>query len=170
MPAGPERLLGVGQHLPGFGQVEHDAVEVDLVDPLVDVALLHPVGGIGAEQAATLARAPVGEVGPQLVADHLGPGPKQRHGQRPRAHPGLEDPHAGADVGGEQDGPEVLRVDDLGPAGHLEHDVGQGRPHDEEAPSRGGRPPRPPRPPMMSSWATIPAWVWNMAPACRVRR
>ena len=63
--------------------------------------------------------------------------------QRARADPRLEDPHARGDVGLHQDGGQILGVDDLRPAGHLQHHLGQGRPHDEE-PSAGaaehGRP------------------------------
>ena len=127
-----------------------------------------PGTAASAPNAATLARARSAKSGAQLVADHVGPGPQQRHRERPRAHAGLEDPHAGADVGGQQDGPEVLRVDDLGAAGHLEHHVGQGRPDDDEAAARCEPSHRDPLgPPMMSSWATMPAWVWNDGPACR---
>ena len=76
-----------------------------------------------------------GEVLAELVADDLGTGPEEGHGQRTRSHPGLEHPHAGADVGLDQDGAEILRVDDLGAPGHLQHRVGQGGPHDHEPPT-----------------------------------
>ena len=43
---------------------------------------------------------------------------------------------AGADVRLDEDGTEVLRVDDLGAPRHLEHGVGQGGPHHHEPPAR----------------------------------
>ena len=68
--AGAQRSLGVLHHLPRLGQVEHDAVEVGVVDALVAVAHLDAVAAtVGAEEASTLLLGPVGEVVAELVAD-----------------------------------------------------------------------------------------------------
>ena len=58
-PAGTQRRLGVLDHPPRLGQVEHDAVEVGLVDALVDVAHLDAVAATASSprKAATFARA-----------------------------------------------------------------------------------------------------------------
>ena len=45
--------------------------------------------------------------------------PQHRHRQRTRSHTGFEDPLARPDVGRDQDGPEVLWVDDLRARGIL---------------------------------------------------
>ncbi len=54
MPPEPQCHLGVRHDPPRLGQVEHDPVEVPLVDPLVDVAHLDPVASVVTDQAATL--------------------------------------------------------------------------------------------------------------------
>ena len=52
--------------------------------------------------------------------------PQQRHGQRTRAHTGLEHLRSGEHVGVHQDRAEVLRVDHLRAARHLEDVLGEG--------------------------------------------
>ena len=73
-----QRPLGVLHDLPRLGQVEHDAVEVGLVDALVAVAQLDAVArrALGAEEATTFLARSVGEVVAQLVADDLGARPR----------------------------------------------------------------------------------------------
>ena len=62
-----------------------------------------------------------------------------------------------ADVGLQQDRAEVLGVDDLGPARHLEHDVGQRRAQHQEAAARcAAATSEPSGWPMRSSCATMP--------------
>ena len=120
MPAGVQGVLGVLHHLPRLGQVEHDPVEVGLVDALVEVADLAR-GSARARRsprkAATLACARAGEVLAELVADDVGAGPQHRHRQRAGPDAGLEHPGAREDVGQHQDRAEVLGVDDLRAAG-----------------------------------------------------
>ena len=171
-PARPQRLLGMGQHLPRLGQVEQDPVEAPLRrSPRRRRGSPPGSGAPSPTMAATLRPGPVGEVLPQLVADHLGAGPQEGHRQRPGAHPGLEHPHARGDVRLDEDGAEVLRVDDLGASRHLEHGVGQGRSHHHEPPAGAARGRWIPRvSPIRSSWATMPTWVWKEAPVRRVIR
>ena len=57
-PAGPQGHLGMGQHPPRLGQVEQDPVEPRLVDPLVDVAHLHPVAGPRAQRGLHVGPSP----------------------------------------------------------------------------------------------------------------
>ena len=135
-PPGRSALSAWGSTRHGSGRSSTTRSRPSLVDALVDVADLHPVARRPRPTRPPRCSGPVAAKSvPQLVADHLGTGPQQRHRQRPRSHPGLEDPHAGADVRRDEDGAEVLRVDDLGPAGHLEHDVGQGGAHDQKSPA-----------------------------------
>ncbi len=127
---GPQRVHSVLDDLPGLRQVEHDAIEVDLVDPLVAVALLDAVTveHLRAEEGLDVLAGAGGEVGTQLVADDLCAGAQQRHRERPRANPRLEHPGAREHIGQEQERAEVLGVDDLRAARHLEHEVRQRRP------------------------------------------
>ena len=111
----------------GLGHVEQDPVEAGLVDALGHVADLDPVRRVGAERGRHVGLGPLGEVLAQLVADDGGAGPQDRHGEGARADAGLENALARPDVGRDEDGAEVLGVDDLGPPGHLQHDVAQGR-------------------------------------------
>ena len=77
---------------------------------------------------------------------------------------------AGEHVGEDQDRSEILRVDDLRAARHLEHVLGERRPHRDEArvPRRAHR--RAVGRPMRSSWFTMPACVWNCPPSTSVTR
>ena len=135
-PARAQRHLGVGDHPPRLGEVEHDAVEAPLLDAVVDVTQLHPVVGVVSHHGGHVVVGPVGEVLAKLVADDGRAGAEQGHRERARTHPRLEHPHPRRDVGLHQDGGEVLRVDDLRPPRHLEDHVRQGRPHDQEPPPR----------------------------------
>ena len=123
--------LGVLDDLPRLGQVEHDAVEAR--------SRRCPRSSRGARPGS--ARAPprrgttatfcvrlLGEVLAELVADDVGAGPQHGHRQRAGADARLEHPGAREDVGEHQDRAEVLRVDDLRAAGHLQHEVRQRRP------------------------------------------
>src|SRR5918996_1240347 len=58
----------------------------------------------------------------------------------PIARPGsgLQHQRSGEDVGVHEDEADVLRIDDLSAALHLEHEVGQGRPEGDEWRSAGG--------------------------------
>ena len=125
-----QRGLGVLDHPPGLGEVEHGAVEIGLVDALVGAALLDRVGHVGPEEGAHVLLGPRREVRPHLVADHLGARSQQRHRHRARAHARLEHPGAGKHVRQHQQRSQVLRVHDLGAPRHLEHEVGKGRAHD----------------------------------------
>ena len=104
-PAGVQRPRRVLHDLPRLGQVEHDPVEVGLVDALVAVALLDPVARrhLVAEEGGDVLGRPRGEVLAQLVADDVGAGPQHRHRQRAGADAGLEHPRAREDVGQQQD-------------------------------------------------------------------
>ena len=131
MPPGCSAPLGVLHDLPRLGQVEHDPVEVGLVDALVAVAELDAVAleRLGAEERRDVRLGPVGEVLAELVADDVGAGPQHRHRQRARPDARLEDPGAREDVGQHQDRAEVLGIDHLRATGHLEHEVRQRRAH-----------------------------------------
>ncbi len=76
--------------------------------PSVDVADLHPVRRVGAEQWRPRSTGPFREVLPELVADHRGPGPQHGHREGAGTDPRLQDPLARADVGRDEDGAEVL--------------------------------------------------------------
>ena len=111
----------------------------DLVDALGHVADLDPVGHVGAERRPHVGLGPLGEVLAQLVADDGRAGAQDGHGERARAHARLEHTLARADVRRDEDGAEVLGVDDLGAAGHLEDDVAERRTQRQEAaPGRAG--------------------------------
>ena len=58
---------------------------------------------------------------------------QQRGRERARADARLEDARAGEDVGEHEDRADVLRVDHLRAARHLEHVLGERRPHRDEA-------------------------------------
>ena len=142
-----------------------------LVDALGHVADLDPVGRVGPQRRRHVGLGPLGEVLAQLVARRRRPRPAARSSRgRPSPTPASSTRWPGRDVGRDEDGAEVLRVDDLGAPGHLQHDVAQGGPQHQEA--------RPVEPvtvhpsvaPMMSSWASTPAWVWKVAPATSVSR
>ena len=65
----------------------------------------------------------------RLVADDvpaIPDGLEQRHSQCTRPGPGLEDPCAGIDIGPLEDHAEVLGIEDLGAAGHLQHVLREG--------------------------------------------
>ena len=92
----------------------------------------------------------VGERAPReilalLVRDDLALGPdgaQERQRQRARPHPRLEHVRAREDVGPEENHREVLRVDDLGAARHVEHVLGQRRAQRETARALRGAHPR----------------------------
>jgi len=119
-----------------FGHVEQDPVEVALVDSQRHVPDLHPVGGVWAESRGDVGPSPFREVRAELVADDRRACPQRRHGEGARADARLEHALAGTDVGRDQDGAQVLRIDHLGPAGHLEDHVAQRRAQDEEGTTR----------------------------------
>src|SRR5262245_16033582 len=116
---------------PGLGQIEHRAVDGLLFgeslfhgpEPDGEVRdLTHPKLDVRQRAAA--------EILALLVAHDPPARPhraQERERERPRAHPGLEYAGAGKDVGPEHHDREVLRVDDLGAARHVEHVLGQGR-------------------------------------------
>ena len=102
-----------------------------------------------------------------LVGDDasLGPhGAAQRHGERSRPGPGLQ--HAGAreDVGVGHDRPEVLRIDHLRAARHLQHEVGEPRAERREHHALRRRDPRALVRPIKSSWASVPECVCRRCP------
>ena len=102
--------------------------------PERDVADLHPVGRVRAEGGRHVGLGPLGEVLPQLVADHRGTGAQHGHGEGARPHARLQHALARPDVGRHENGPEVLRVDHLGAPGHFEHHVVErGAQHQEAA-------------------------------------
>src|SRR3954452_7202501 len=70
-PSRSKRSLRVLDHLPPLRQVEHHAVEGELLDALVAVAELYSIlrGGIVADEAADVRRRPRCEVLTKLVAD-----------------------------------------------------------------------------------------------------
>ena len=61
----------------------------------------------------------------------------------PEPDPGLQHPGAREHVGQQQQRPEVLGIDDLGPPRHLEHEVRQRGPQDREPRPLGGLHTRP---------------------------
>ena len=68
--------------------------------------------------------------GPQLVGHDAPVGPDrsaQRDRERSRPRAGFQHPRAGEDVGLRDDRAQVLRVDDLRAAGHLQDEVGEPR-------------------------------------------
>ena len=175
-PAGLQHALGVRDDLPRLGQVEHDAVERPVVgiDALVAVARARrgsASSDVLAEEAAHVAAGPVGEVLAQLVADDLGAVAQHRHRQRARADAGLEHARAGTDVGEHADRRQVLGVDDLGAARHLDHEVLERRAQHGVLRARGSSARRrPPARPMTSAWGTNPAWLWNSPPSLSTTR
>ena len=130
--AGAQRGRGVRQDAPRLGHIEQDPVEIALVDAFGDVADLDAVVRVGADERGDVGPGPGSEVVTQLVADDGRAGPQHGHRQCAGPDAGFEDALAGGDVGGDQDGAEVLRIDDLRPTRHLEDDVGQRRAQDEE--------------------------------------
>ena len=131
-PAGHEGLGGMGHDLPRLGQVEHDAVQVGLVDALVAVPDLDPVAAerLVAEEVRHVGLGPGREVLADLVADDSAPARSRVIDSAPEPDARLEHPGAGEDVGQQQQGSEVLGVDDLRPPLHLQDEVGQGRSDD----------------------------------------
>ena len=98
-------------------------------------------GTSGPRKPSTLRAGAAGEVVADLVAGDVAGGAdraQQRERERARADARLEDARAGEDVGEHQDRPEVLRVDHLRAARHLEHVLGEGRAHRDEARVAGG--------------------------------
>src|SRR5215213_2434885 len=123
--ASEQDALGVGDDAPRLGEVEDDAIERAVVDALVAVAQLHAVAieHRSAEEAADVGTGPVGEVLAELVADDVGTPPEHGHRQRPRAHAGLEHTLTGPDVSEHADRRQVLGIDDLSAARHLDDEV-----------------------------------------------
>ena len=81
----------------------------------------------------------------------------ERDRQRARSGPGLQHARAGEDVRVGHDRAQVLRVDDLGAARHLQHEVREPRPEgDEHHPLRRARPWMPSAFPITSSCARVP--------------
>ncbi len=115
---------------PRLGQVEHRPIHRLLLgQPVLDRPDAHRQGGHLAQAHLDVGEGAATEVLALLVAHDPALGPdraQQREGQRARAHPGLEHPRAREDVGPEHHHREVLGVDDLGPARHVEHVLGEG--------------------------------------------
>ena len=98
-------------------------------------------GTSGPEESLDVAARPTGEVVAELVADDVAGGAdraQQRQRERARPDAGLEHPGAREHVGQHQDRAEVLRVDHLRAARHLEHVLGERRAHRDEARVAGG--------------------------------
>ena len=107
-----------------------------LVDPLVHVAHLDVERHVVAEEAVHVRDRALREVVADLVAgDVAGRADRaqQRGGERARADARLEHARAGEDVGEHEDRPDVLGVDHLRAARHLEHVLGERRAHRDEA-------------------------------------
>ena len=130
-PAWSHRRRRVLHHPPRLRQVEHDPVEPGRIDPVVGVADLDVIADLdlGAEEGEHVGPGPIGEVLTDLVAGHVGARSQQRHRERARADARLEHACAGEDVAHHEDGTEVLRIHDLRASRHLQHDLGQRRPH-----------------------------------------
>jgi hypothetical protein len=96
------------------------------IDAGGDVANVHAVVDVFTEKVVHVLDCLLGEVLADLVGGDGRSGPQQGHREGPRTNAGLENAHPRTDVRLEQDGAEVLGVDHLGSARHLEHDVGQG--------------------------------------------
>src|SRR4051794_25278096 len=136
-PAGAQRGGNRREHRPRLEHVEDDAVD-DLVRRVLGevTQAQRPVARHLAEERADVGPGDVGEVLAPLVTGDRAALPhraQQRAGQRAGAGAGLQHPHARADVAGADDLRGVLGVDDLGPAGHGEHEVGQQRPEGQIA-------------------------------------
>ena len=122
--------------LPRLGKVEHHAIEpvagVHRVDPRVAVAQLDTkVGESGiAEELAHVRASPVGEVLTHLVADDRRPPAQHRHRERTGPDTRLEHPDPRSDVGEHADRGEILGVDHLGTAWHLDDHVLESRTED----------------------------------------
>ena len=130
-PARVQRPRGVLHDLPRLGQVEHDAVEVGLVDALVAVAHLDAVAveHLVAEEARDVLDGPGREVVAELVARRLSAPARSRViDSAPDPTPDSSTRAPGKMSASMQDRAEVLRVDDLRAARHLQHEVGQRRP------------------------------------------
>ena len=126
-PACAECARRVRHHVPRLGEVEHDPVETRLVDPLVAVADLDVVVRfeLGTDERVHVLLRLRREVGPDLVAGDVRSGPQHRHRQRTRPDARFEDTRPREDVGQHEDGTEILRIDDLRAARHLEDELGQ---------------------------------------------
>ena len=81
-PTGAECHLGMRNHPPRLGEVENDPIQAPLLDPVVDVAQLHPVVGPVANHGGHVDLGPLGEVLAQFVADDRGPSAQHGHRQR----------------------------------------------------------------------------------------
>ena len=134
-PSRTQRRGGVLNDLPGLRHVEHDPIEPGLFDSLGDVPDLDGVVDVLSEHRHHVLAGVDREVLADLVAQQGDAGPQQRHRERPRSNPRLENSHSGSDVSGDQDGAKILGVDDLSSTGHLDHHVGQRRSEDEEVPA-----------------------------------
>ena len=92
--AGHERVGRVLHDPPRLGQVEHDAVELALVDAVVDVADLDVERDVGAEEAVHVLDRALGEVVADLVAGDVtrrADGAQERGRERAGADARLED-------------------------------------------------------------------------------
>src|SRR3990170_3065411 len=135
-PAGAHRLARVWDDAPGLRQVQEESVHRAIRDSRIDV--LRPEDQVlhWAEQARDVPHRLSGKVLPYLVGDDPAGGAdcaQQRHCQRARPRSRLEDRRARVDVAPEQQHAEVLRVDHLRTAGHLQDELGQGGTQDEQA-------------------------------------
>ena len=109
-------------------------------DAVVDVAHLDVERNVGAEEAFDVRLRAAGEVVADLVAGDVAGGAdraQQRERERAGADARLEHARAREHVGEHQDRPEILRVDHLRAARHLEHVLGQRRAHRDRAARRG---------------------------------
>ena len=145
MPPGRSTRATRLRELPGLGQVEDDAVHRLLVaEPFLDRAQPHGEVGHLAHAHVDVGQRAARELVALLVGDHPALGAhraQQRQGQRAGAGAGLEHATARVDVGPEQDHRQVLGVDDLGAARHLQHELGQRGPQGQVAqPHRGAHP------------------------------
>src|SRR3990170_164008 len=135
-PAGAQRLARVWDDAPGLRQVQEESVHRTIRDPRIDVERPQDQVLHWAEQALDVPHRLPGKVLPYLVGDDPASGAdraQQRHCQRARPRSRLEDRRARVDVAPEQQHAEVLRVDHLRAAGHLQDELGQGGTQDEEA-------------------------------------
>ena len=129
-PPGCRAFAAWGTTCHGSGRSSTTRSRSRLVDALVAVAHLDPVAleRLVAEEGRDVAPGP-GRRSPRAARS-------RRRRRRPAAasstarpsRPRLEHPGAREDVGQQQDRAEVLGIDDLRAAGHLEHEVRQRRP------------------------------------------
>ena len=121
---------------PRLGKVEQDAVDIGDLDTVVDVAHLERERHAATEERFHVLASLSREVVAELVTDDLSERPdraQERDRQRSGPDSRLEHSSAREDVGRHEDRPEILRVDDLRAAGHLEHELGERRSDGDEA-------------------------------------